>query len=224
VTPTVTCIIPVYNGERFVADAIRSVLAQTMPPSEIVVVDDGSTDTTASVVQSFGTAVRYMRQDNLGPAEARNAGIRMSTGEMISFLDADDLWHADKQERQLLRFRENPDLEVVFAVGENVAFDESSNFNPDHWPAPKFSPCTMLARRATFDRIGLFDTELRLGEDTDWYLRMMMRKVPYELLPDIVLQRRVHGANLTRENRPMGPEDAVVLLKRVMDKRRREGW
>jgi glycosyltransferase involved in cell wall biosynthesis len=221
--PTVTCIIPVYNGERFVADAIRCVLEQTVPPSEIIVVDDGSTDSTASIVQSFGARIRYIRQDNQGPAEARNTGIRAANGDMIAFLDADDLWHTDKQERQLERLLMKPELDVIFAGVQNVAFDEHSDFNPEHWPTPTFSPCTMLARRAAFDRIGLFDRELRRGEDTEWYLRMMMRKVPYEVLPDVVLQRRVHGANLSAE-RQAGPEDVVILLKRVMDKRRNEGW
>ena len=220
---TVTCIIPVYNGERFVADAIRCVLEQTAPPTEVIVVDDGSTDSTASVVRSFGASIQYLRQVNQGPAEARNAGIRVATGEMIAFLDADDLWHPDKQERQLARMLENPALDVIFSGVQNVAFDEHSNFDPDSWPTPTFSPCTMLARRSVFDRIGLFDTELRRGEDTDWYLRMMMRKVSYEVLPDVALQRRVHGANLSAQ-RQAGPEDVVVLLKRVMDKRRSEGW
>lgn len=222
-TVPVTCVIPVYNGERFVADAIHSVMSQTMPPSEIIVVDDGSTDNTGAVVQAFGDPVRYLRQENQGPAAARNLGVRESAGELIAFLDADDLWHEHKQERQLRRMQERPELQVVFGGLQNVAFDEHSNFNADEWPTPLFSPCTMLAKRAAFDSIGLFDTDLRRGEDTDWYLRMMLRKVPYEVMPDIMLQRRVHGKNITAE-RHAGPDDVVVLLKRVMDKRRREGW
>jgi glycosyltransferase involved in cell wall biosynthesis len=222
-TPSVSCIVPVYNGERFVVDAIRSIQHQTMPPSEIIVVNDGSTDDTDAVVRGLGDQVRYLSQENAGPASARNAGIAMASGDFICFLDADDLWHEDKQEIEFRRFAERPELEIVFAGMRNVAFDDESNFDPGRWPVIPISPCTMLARRTVFERIGVFDPKLRRGEDTEWYVRMMMRQVKYEVLPDIVLERRIHGHNLTSAH-DSSPLDVVPLLKQVLDQRRREGW
>jgi glycosyltransferase involved in cell wall biosynthesis len=222
-TPSVTAIVQVFNGERFVADAIRSIQQQTVPPQEIIVVNDGSSDATDRVVRGFGDQVRYLGQDNQGPAAARNAGIAMATGELICFLDADDLWHPEKQQRELARLAERPELDIVFCGMRNVAFDEHSGFDPGRWPIIPISPCTMLARRAVFERIGVFDPKLRRGEDTEWYVRMMMRQVKYEVLPEILLERRIHGQNLTTDH-ASSPMDVVPLLKQVLDQRRREGW
>ncbi len=222
-TPSVSAIIPVYNGGRFVRDAIISIQSQTVPPDEIIVVNDGSTDHTDEVVRTFGDQIRYLIQDNQGQAAARNAGIAHSSCDFVCFLDADDLWHREKQERELRRFAEKPDLDVVFCGMRNVAFDEHSNFSPGRWPEIPISPCTMLARRTVFQVVGFFDTTLRMGEDTEWYIRMMMRNIRYEILPDVLLDRRIHGRNLTRDHES-SPLDVIPLLKKVMDKRRREHW
>lgn len=225
--PLVSCVVPVYNGGRFIGDAVRSIQAQSHPRLEIIVIDDGSTDDTPESVAAFGAAVRSIRQDNQGPAAARNAGIRLSGGEFVAFLDADDLWHPEKLVRQLARFGERPELQVVFAGMRNVAHQEPGGregmFNPDLWPAIPFSPCTLLARREAFEHCGLFNPELRRGEDTEWFVRMMMRGVPYEVMPDILLERRIHATNLCREHPPT-PHDVVDVLKLVLDRRRREGW
>ena len=97
----VSCVIPVFNGGRVLAEAIDSVLAQTRAPEQILVVDDGSTDATAEVAAAYGTRLSYVFQENLGPAAARNAGMKMVTGEFVAFLDADDWWHPEKLEKQL---------------------------------------------------------------------------------------------------------------------------
>ena len=89
-TATISCIVPVYNGARFLAEALESILAQSLPPDEIIVVDDGSTDDTPAVVAAYGT-VDYVRQENRGPAAARNRGVTLARGDFLSFLDADDL-------------------------------------------------------------------------------------------------------------------------------------
>lgn len=94
--PTVSVIIPVYNGERFLAEAIRSALDQTLSPAEIIVIDDGSTDASAEVARGFGPPVRVLAQANLGPAAARNLGVAHAAGDLLAFLDADDLWMPEK--------------------------------------------------------------------------------------------------------------------------------
>ncbi|MGA2565115.1 MAG: glycosyltransferase family A protein, partial [Steroidobacteraceae bacterium] len=98
---TISCIVPVFNGARFLGEALDSILAQTLPPTEIIVVDDGSIDATAEVAAAYAPRVSVVRQANAGPASARNRGIDLATGEFISFLDADDLWHKEKLARQM---------------------------------------------------------------------------------------------------------------------------
>jgi glycosyltransferase involved in cell wall biosynthesis len=120
----ITAAIPVYNGEPFLADAIESVLAQTFPPSEVLVIDDGSTDGSAEVVRGY-PGVRYVRQENRGDAGARNAAIEHAQGDYIAFLDADDVWKPRKLELQVQRFLSRPDLGMVYAGVEVVRRDLS---------------------------------------------------------------------------------------------------
>lgn len=226
---SVTCIIPAYNALRFINETIESVLAQTVPAAEIIVVDDGSTDGTLDAIAQYGDKIRSLTQPNAGPAAARNNGVRNSSGEFIAFLDADDMWTSNKIETQLARFSANPELQVCFADLFNFrANTENGPFRDGYsevtdWPRVHFSPCTLLARRSAFDTIGEFDETLRRGEDTEWFVRMMMRKIPYEVLKDVLLWRRVHDQNLTSDS-PPGPQDVIRVLKIALDRRRVEGW
>ena len=111
--PLISAVIPVYNGEAFVADAIRSVLAQTYPRVECVVVDDGSHDRTAEVIRSFGDVVRYLWKPTGGVASARNAGVSAARGEYVAFVDADDTWLPEKLDRQMGLLRERPDCGLI---------------------------------------------------------------------------------------------------------------
>lgn len=225
--PLVSCVVPVYNGERFVTEALASIFKQTHQPLQVIVVDDGSTDGTPRVLAEQGGRIRTLRQANQGPAAARNAGLALASGTYIAFLDADDVWHPDKLERQLARFRERPNLMVCFTSFRNVSGVESTDgdpmLDPTIWPVTPFSPCTLLARREVFDQVGGFDPKLRGGEDTEWNMRMMMRKIPYESMPDVLLDRRIHRANLTRKQPPTY-DNVVDTLKLVLDRRRAEGW
>lgn len=223
----VSCVVPVYNGEKFLAEAIESILGQSYPHVEVIVVDDGSADGTPGVIEGFGSRIRSTRQANQGPGAARNAGLPLATGHYISFLDADDFWYPDKLERQLARFDQRPELEVCFTQLRNIQATESIEgdplLNPDAWPVVPFSPCTMLGVREAFDRVGLFDTVLRQGEDTEWFMRMMFKGIKYETMPEALVDRRIHLGNLTRANPPS--RDVVVdMLKLVLDRRRAEGW
>jgi glycosyltransferase involved in cell wall biosynthesis len=226
-TPLVSCVVPVYNGEAFIADALESILAQTHRRLEVIVVDDGSTDGTAGILAEFGSRVSAIRQPNQGPAAARNLGIARASGTFIAFLDADDLWYSDKLTRQLARFRERPELVACFAAYRNVSGVESADgdpmLDPAAWPVTPFSPCTLLARREVFELVGTFDPTLRRGEDTEWMMRMMLRKVPYESMPEVLLDRRIHRDNLTREQPPTY-SNVVDAIKLVLDRRRVEGW
>jgi glycosyltransferase involved in cell wall biosynthesis len=109
-TPLVSCIVPVFNGERYLAEALDSVLGQTYRALEVIVVDDGSTDGTPAVVRTFGARVRCVTQPNAGLAAARNRGLAAATAELVAFLDADDLWLPEKIACQMERFRAHPEL------------------------------------------------------------------------------------------------------------------
>ena len=151
-TPVVSCIVPVYNGSRFIADALRSIRAQSHPRLEIIVIDDGSTDGTHEIVKTVDSSIRCIRQANQGPAVARNAGVTLGTGSYIAFLDADDVWAPNKLERQLDRFGERSDLEVSFTRMRNVSAEPLIESDPllDANACPsrlsRRAPCSLAAR------------------------------------------------------------------------------
>jgi glycosyltransferase involved in cell wall biosynthesis len=107
-SPVISCIVPVFNAERYLRETLDSVMGQTYRPLEIIVADDGSTDATASVVAAYGDRVRYLLQPNGGPAAARNLGLRAVSGEFVAFIDQDDLWNPEKLARQMARFQAHP--------------------------------------------------------------------------------------------------------------------
>lgn len=216
----ISCIVPVYNGERYLQEALESIIAQTYGPLEIIVVDDGSTDGTRAVVDRFTDRVTYLWQSNGGPASARNAGIRASTGPFLAFLDADDLWHPEKLERQMTRFRARADLELCLTFKRTFWIEEMRHeqqrlaeqdhpFAKDH---PGYVCQTMLMPRPTYDRVGPFDEALRIGEDTDWLLRAERLGVVREILSDVLVFRRMHQNNLSYTRYEGGAQYQLELL------------
>jgi glycosyltransferase involved in cell wall biosynthesis len=202
---TVSCIVPVYNGARFLAEALNSILAQTLPPAQIIVVDDGSTDGTAEVAAAFASRIEYVKQPNAGPGSARNRGIGMAGGSFLSFLDADDLWHPEKLERQLRALDSNPAAGISLTYVQNFWTEELAHERErlkDHAfskPTLGYVCQCLLARRSVFDLVGRFDETKRIGEDTDWFLRARFAGVANENLTDVLVQRRIHGGNISFE-------------------------
>lgn len=202
---SISCIVPVYNGARFIGEALDSILAQTLPPAEVIVVDDGSTDDTAEVVSAYAGRVTYHRQANAGPASARNHGINLASGDFLSFLDADDLWSPNKLERQMSALERNPNAGICITYLQNFWTDELSHERDrmrDHAfarPMPGYVCQCLLARRHVFEVVGLFDATKRLGEDQDWYLRAERAGISREIIPEPLVRRRIHGKNMTYE-------------------------
>jgi glycosyltransferase involved in cell wall biosynthesis len=222
--PLISCIVPVYNGERFIAPTIESILRQTVPRLEIVVVDDGSTDGTRERLHEYSTHVHLIGKDNGGHASARNRGIEASKGEFIAFLDADDLWHREKLARQLRRFEVRPEIGVSFThiinfSGEPPQLDADPEFSPQG-ALPGYTSVTMLARRDLFDRIGLFDESLRHGNDRDWLLRAAEQDVAIDLLPSSLVFRRLHDSNRSASLAVESRAEYVRILKASLDRRR----
>ena len=200
----ISCIVPVYNGERFLAEALDSILAQTHQAVEIIVVDDGSTDATPEIVASYGERVRYERQENAGPASARNVGLDLALGELVAFLDADDLWHREKLALQTARFQKRPELQFVLGHVENFWMPELRDEElriGDHQlkrPVPGYVFQAMLARRSVFEIVGRINPALRISEDSDWFSRAQACGTAMEIIPETVVYRRFHSANISR--------------------------
>ena len=222
--PLVSVIIPVYNGERYTAEAIESVLVQSYSHIEIITVNDGSTDNTAEVIRRF-PSVRYFEQQNGGIGSARNRGVEESKGEFLSFLDHDDLWMPDKLRLQLQAFEEDPDLAMVFGyieqfISPEFAHNPKAKLDEKHRVLPGYNTNSMLIKKDSFLKVGLFDTQWnRVGEGIDWYARAMEQKLKSRLLPQILSKRRIHDAN-TGITRRSDRIEYVRILKAGLDRRR----
>jgi glycosyltransferase involved in cell wall biosynthesis len=217
---------PVFNGERYVREAIDSIFAQMHRPLEIIIVDDGSTDGTRAAVANYGDQVRYVWQPNSGPATARNLGLSRAAGEFIAFIDADDLWHVEKLARQMARFAARPELDFCVAHVQNFwiseLHDEEERFRNNRVakPIPGYVTGTLLARRRVFDTIGVFNTKLAHGDSTDWFLRAAERGAVMELLADVLLFRRLHPANRSRLLASRSRDEFLEIVKACLDQRR----
>jgi len=217
----VSVIIPVWNGERFLAEAVESVLNQTYPPHEVIVVDDGSTDGSAEVAKSFGALVRYYFQTRSGAATARNQGVELAGGNFFAFLDADDIWAKDKLAWQMKSFEDNPALDMVFGNVRQFYSDASGVvFNEEAEIIPGYVPGTMLIKKASFLQVGRFSAQWRVGEFIDWYLRAEEIGLKSFLVPSVVLMRRIHDANMGIRERA-SQSDYAKIVKASLDRRRK---
>jgi glycosyltransferase involved in cell wall biosynthesis len=231
-TPTVSCIIAVYNGRQYLAEAIASLRAQSRAVDEIVVVDDGSTDGTAELADSFGSPVRCIRQKNAGQSAARNHGVRVSRGDFLSFLDCDDLIHPKKIERQLTRFTEMPQLALIDAYAQNFWSPEITQeqrqlsgwqaMTHSDLPWPEFI-ATWLFKREVWARVGEFDENRRFAEDSDWHDRVRFSGMPMETMRAVLARRRLHASNLTRNNYDHHIDGLQRFYKEKIDRLRTRG-
>jgi glycosyltransferase involved in cell wall biosynthesis len=217
-------IIPVYNGELYLAEAIDSVLAQNYRAIEVIVVDDGSTDGTASIANSYGSFVRYCYQSNLGTAAAMNRGADLACGEYLAFLGADDIWPEDRIRVQLEAFNAHPDVEIVsgyvkqfFSPEMTESTKKRIRFSADLIPGHVIP--AMLINRQTFFRVGLFETQWTVGAEMSWYLRSQETGLKIMILPDLVLLRRIHESNKGIVKRSFINQRAQIL-KAALDRRR----
>ena len=208
--PLVSAAIITHNRAQYLEDAITSVLDQTVDDLELIVVDDGSTDDTATVVEPYLDRIRYARCPHRGKAAARNTAIELAAGELFAFCDSDDRWYPDRLERQLDALERHPDVGMVHGQVEVV--DEHGQALPDenatlraifsaaHRSPPTYasyaSECrclssTILVRRAVFDTVGPYDCDLPI-EDYDFYLRLVLEYSVLFLDGPALAQYRVH--------------------------------
>ena len=226
--PLISVMIGAYNAAPYIGEAIASVFAQSYRPLELIVVDDGSLDGTADVVRGFGEAVRYAHQENAGNGAARNHAVRLASGGLFAFLDADDRFVPDKLERQWAALEADPTLDIVFGHVQEFASPELSEEqragvrqptpNPQPWPAPNL----MLIKRGSYERVGPFSESVRVGVTVDWYARAVEAGLRSAMLPEVVLERRLHLTNNgLRERDSRG--QYLHVLKAALDRRRAQG-
>ncbi len=203
---TVTAVIPTFNYGRFLGEAIESVLAQTYPALEIIVVDDGSTDDTAAVAAHYRDRIRYERTPNRGVSAARNFAVSIARGDLIALLDADDRWLPHKLERQIPLFAANPDLGMVHtgsrifdhetgAVLCEVMPDESMDFHDILTWCSISLPSAVIPRRV-FAELGGFDEHFGSAADWEMWIRIATK---YQLhgCREILVEYRIHGRNMS---------------------------
>lgn len=221
--PHVTAIVPCHNDAAYLGEALQCVMGQTRPPDDIVVVDDGSTDDSAAVAASFGNRVRLIAQPHMGISAARNAGVAAATGELIAFLDADDLWPADSLQIRLEHLIGVPATDCVYGLVEQFL---SPDMDPDQAGGFWFKPGqnaarhvgAMLLRRSVIERIGGFDTDVRIGDQLDFAARIADDGATTAMVDRLVMRRRIHGANYMIRNLSRHGE-YLRVLRTILDRR-----
>ena len=196
--PLVSVIIPVYNGARFIAEALQSVAAQDYSPIEVIVADDGSTDETARIASGF-PGVTVLPLAHGGVSRARNLAVGASKGEWLAFLDADDTWLPGKLSVQVRLARETGASFVLCHLDHRFEGPIPGWFDgpADGTPIVAYPPSAWLVSRATFDRVGGFDEARSLAEDTHWLSRAWELGVQQAVAPEVLVVRRIHDSNAT---------------------------
>jgi len=224
----ISVIIPSYNHAGYLTEAIDSALGQTLPPCEVIVLDDGSIDETPAVVSAYEDRIRSIRHPNRGVAATRNAGAELAQGELLAFLDADDVWLPRKLETQAALFTSDPELGLVHCGVEEI--DGSGNSLQKHvvgMAGRQVAPEMLLFRRPTilgggsgvmiprrvFEEVGGFDIRLSTSADWDLYYRIAVR-YPVGFTPEPLLQYRLHGNNM-HGNVPAMERDMLLAYEKA---------
>lgn len=220
----ISVMIGVFNAAPYIGEAIDSVLSQDYEPIELIVVDDGSTDGSAEVVRGYPD-VRLVRQENGGNGAARNRAVQEATGAFYAFLDADDRFTPGKLTLQQAALGAEPALDMVFGhVREFLSpdLDEEARQTirpPAPEPMPWTAPNLMLIRRDSFHRVGPFTTEVRVGVTVDWFARASEAGLRYSILPEVVLERRLHTQNNGLRERASRAQ-YLQVIREAMERRR----
>jgi len=224
----VSVIIPVYNGEFYLAEALDSIFAQDYRSIEVIVVDDGSSDNTAAVARKY-SQVHYLHQTNQGQPAARNTGLSHCKGDLIAFLDADDLWGPGKLTMQAAYLEAHPEAGCVMGRTKNFLQEgvdrptwvEQSTLSDN---STAFHMGTLMAHRWVFEKIGNFNTSYSYGvDDLDWLIRLKESDIAIATMEDVQLLRRIHKHNMSHnpEGHTIKTHGRIRLLKEAIDRKRK---
>jgi glycosyltransferase involved in cell wall biosynthesis len=213
-------ILPIYNGEAYLGEALDSILTQSLTDIQILIIDDGSTDGSADLVGHYvkkHPRICYVRQDNAGVSAARNTGIGLSEGQYIAFLDQDDRWSERALEIHVTELEANPDL--GYTLSHQVCFLERGVEKPSWFslqeldvPVVGYLPGCLVARQSLFKQLGVFNTRYPISSDADWFARAKDAEIKMRILPDVTLGRRIHGENQSRHSEVI-QQELFHLLK-----------
>ncbi len=233
---SISVVIPAFNAERFIAEAVRSSREQDYAPREVIVADDASSDRTVEIAEGIEGVQVVRLPRNCGPAAARNAAVAAAGGELIAFLDADDMMLPGRLTRQAAAILGSPLNGLVFATAEYRK--EGVDTFPEWFTAPAidgravlgepetgpvWEPMAGLARREVFDEIGWFDEGMRYSEDMDWVLRVFESRFEVVMLDEVLGVRRFHTGNATHDIDRMRSGIAQLMKRRIDRKRARAG-
>ena len=223
----VSVIIPCYNTARYLGEALTSACRQTPAPWEVIVVDDGSTDDSAAVAEAFGAPVRCERRSHQGIGASRNHGLACMTGDVVAFLDADDIWTDESISARATLLEGDPDLGGAGGRTEQFISPELPENVRQRLVCPPGTSAArvagaLLIRKRVFDLVGGFDPSLRLGETIDWIARADAANVTMGVVDTVVLRRRIHDSN-TGVNMANQRSDYLRVLKASLDRKRAAG-
>lgn len=225
---SVSVVIPVFNGALFLPEAVACIRRQTLPPHQIIIVDDGSTDDTARVARRLGSDIDFVVQKNSGPAAARNRGLGLARSDCIAFLDVDDLWPAEKLAGQTAGLAAQPAADIVIGptqlreeAGAEQTLRKSAPGEPSA-PPLFYLIGAALFRRAIFTRIGGFDASRRFSEDLDWFIRAREGGAHILIQREIGLIKRCHNRNMTR-GKSIADLGIAAVLQASLARRRKDG-
>ena len=219
---SVGVVMPVRNGARTLAAAIRSVCDQQPPPGDIVVIDGGSEDDSATLAAAC-PGVRVITQLGRGLAAARNQGLSTVAGELIAFCDADDCWTANALAARLDHLVREPGCDAVIGHAERVLFGGQAA-TPQQLSQlgrviPGYTPGALMMRRAAFEAVGEFDEKLAIGADSDWFVRLAQSSLRLDVLPELVLQKGARASSLSADVATYRRE-LLLVARRFVDQRR----
>ena len=201
--PLISIMMPTYNNAKYIKQAIESIYAQNYDNIEIIVVDDGSTDTTKEILQQYKD-IKYFYIGHKGISVARNTALENTKGEYIAFLDSDDYWLPNKLNTQMQYFKEHPDCEIVFTKYENFFENEKLKTNKRAMHEKmmekflkQYLPSSII-KKELFEKYGFFDENFSGVEDTEFLYRLLEKGVNINhIIPEIFYVRRIHGQNVT---------------------------
>jgi glycosyltransferase involved in cell wall biosynthesis len=203
--PSISVILPVKNGARYLEESLRSVLGQDHRPCEIIVLDNESTDQTESIARQFAVdGIRFIRNDPaLSIAGSRNLGIQLARGELLAFASHDDIWVSHKLRKQAEYLVARPELDYCIGLVRTF-LDSSITVPPAGFPldllgadVPGYLTETLVARRRAFERAGYFDCSFRQADDTEWYVRARDVGLKMEMIDEVLVHKRLHGSSVT---------------------------
>lgn len=208
----ISTIMAVKNGANFVTEAIESVLNQTLPVSQFLIINDNSTDSTLSILERYLPDIEILNSEESGQSAALNKGLIKSRNEFISFIDHDDIWHPRKNEISLEAILTNEQTDVVSCGLVNFELHPDSNVTRDFKSARVFGACTF--RRRVFDSVGLLDSNLQNHAIVEWWTRENAQKLRVKTVPEVLYHRRIHGMNSGIARRIEARSDLFSILRR----------